>query len=219
MHYLVIQRCVGSFSGGASDGERDVAEQEGLGPCIVVVLAAFKVLGRAQEPEEGDNDEVDEDGVEGPIDFMVGVEDVHEGADDGNVGRIGSSGWIVLGVEPFEESSEYWIVGFVSRVELAGIRLTQVGDALTHRLEGVSDRITSDIVVGAVAVAKDKEVAEAVLSTTDISEGSRMPVLVAKGFPLAEVSGVGFACFAGVGAGGELQSEAEVSAEACLGAR
>lgn len=190
-----------------------------MGPCIAVVLAAFKVLGRAQEPEEGDNDEVDEDGVEGPIDFMVCVEDVHEGADDGNVGRIGSSGWIVLGVEPFEESSEYWIVGFVSRVELAGIRLTQVGDALTHRLEGVSDRITSDIVVGAVAVAEDKEVAEAVFSTTDIREGSGTLVLAAKGFPLAEVSGVGFACFAGVGAGGELQSKADISAEACLGAR
>ena len=190
-----------------------------MGPGICVVLAALEVLGRAEEPVEGDDDEVDEDGVEGPVDFMVRVEDVGEGADDGDVGRVGSSGWIVLGGEPFEESSEYWIVGGLSRFELAGIRLTQVGDALTHRLEGVSDRITSDIVVGAVAVAEDKEVAEAVFSATDISEGSGMPVLAAKGFPLAEVSGVGFACFAGVGAGGELQSKAEVSAEACLGAR
>ena len=61
----VIQRSCWAGVGAAIDGEGDVSEEEGLRPGIWI--GGLQVLSWAEEPVEGDNDEVDGVAVEGPI--------------------------------------------------------------------------------------------------------------------------------------------------------
>ena len=63
--FVVIQRSCWTGVGKAIDGESDVTEEEGLRPGIWI--GGFQVLSWAEEPVEGDNDEVDGVSVEGPI--------------------------------------------------------------------------------------------------------------------------------------------------------
>ena len=102
---------------------------------------------------------------------------------------------------------------------LAWIESTHVGDPLAHRVERVSDCITSDSVLGAVSHAEDKHVAELVFATSDVREIGRVPMFGAEEGPAAEVGSVGFACLSGVGCGDDLESRAEISLEASLDGR
>jgi hypothetical protein len=70
----------------------------------------MEVLGGAEEPVEGDDDEVDNVLVEAAFFRVVEVKGVQEGSQDGDVCRVGSSGGVILVPEALEESSEYWIV-------------------------------------------------------------------------------------------------------------
>ena len=54
-------------------GEGDVMEPEGLGTCVA---AAVEVLGRAEEPEESDDQEVKDVGVGRTVGVVLGVEDL-----------------------------------------------------------------------------------------------------------------------------------------------
>ena len=125
----VIQRRVGGTVDLAVNGKVDVTEAEGLGASSR--SGGVEVLGGTQEPEEGDDDEVNGVCVEPPIHAMGGVEDRLELLDDGDVARVDTRGWGVLPAEATEESSEYGMELVLAR-ELSGIRLTQVGEPLSH---------------------------------------------------------------------------------------
>jgi len=62
---------------------------------------------------------------------MGGVEDLLKLLDDGDVAGVDAGGWIVFLAEASEESIEYGMELVLAR-ELSGIRLTQVGDPLSH---------------------------------------------------------------------------------------
>ena len=81
----VIQRCCSGGVGHAVASEVDMSQQEGLAAAFLV---AGKVLRRAEEPVEGDDDEVDDMGVEAPEFGVVGVQGVGERADNGKVDRV-----------------------------------------------------------------------------------------------------------------------------------
>ena len=73
--------------------------------------------------------------VERSFDFVVDVNGIQETLHDGEVCGVDTGSWIVVFAELGEESREYWIVVFGSRMRLSGIALTQVGDPLAHRVE------------------------------------------------------------------------------------
>ena len=71
----------------AVDGEVNVLEEEGLRASFSGCVQVFR--GR-KEPVEGDDDEVDDVGV-GDAEFgMLSLEDVDDGADNGDVSRVGA---------------------------------------------------------------------------------------------------------------------------------
>lgn len=70
-----------------------------------------------------------------------------------------------------------------------------------------------DRVVGAVLLGEYDEVAEFVASVSNLNEGRGLVEAGAEEFPLSEHGGVGFACFAGSGFSGSLQSSAEINFE------
>ncbi len=141
--------------------------------------------------------------IERSLDFVVDVKGIQQALDDGEVGRVDAGGRVVLVGQAVEESSEYWIVVLVSRRLLSGIASTHVGDPLAHRVERLCERTTSDSVVGAVSQGPDEHVGEAVLAARDIREVRGVPMLDAEGGPLAEEGGLGLACLATVGHGGD----------------
>jgi len=84
--------------------EGDVAEAEGL-------RSAFRrggmgVLGRSQEPVEGDDAEVDDVLVGVASSRVLGVQFFGHAADDWYVGRVGAFGGVVCALEAVEESSQ-----------------------------------------------------------------------------------------------------------------
>ena len=95
----VIQRCCG-----VTDSDGDVTESEGLGASFS--SGGEEVFGWSHEPVEGDDDEVDDVGVEASPHRVVEVEDVEEAQEDGDVGWVGPQGGAVLVREPLEVSSE-----------------------------------------------------------------------------------------------------------------
>ena len=100
---LVIQRCTRGEVVAAIDAEFDVLKFERFAPSVA---GSFDVLGGAQEPEIGDNDKVDDMGVEGPPPGVFEVQAVEQGFDDADVGGVGTSTWVVFVAEGPEESSE-----------------------------------------------------------------------------------------------------------------
>ncbi len=99
----VIQRCRGANKDGAVNGEVDVTEAEGLGPSLRV---GEQVFGRSEEPEERDDDEVDDVGVEHSKDGVRGVEGLAKALDNGDVGGVGPGSWVVFIGEALEERRE-----------------------------------------------------------------------------------------------------------------
>ena len=219
LHCLVIQRCRGSSGVVAVDSEGDVLVAKGRGASVAGFGSAVEVLGGAEKPVEADDDEVNDVSIERSVDFVVDVKGIQEALDDREVGWVGAGCRVVILGEFVEESSEYWIVPFVSRILLSGIASTHVGDPLAHRVERRCDCITSDSVVGAVSDGVDEHVAEPVLAIRDIREVRGVPVLGGEGGPLSEDGHVGLACSATVGQGGALQSSAEIRGVLCLDGR
>ena len=62
-------------------------------------------------------------------------------------------------------------------------------------------------------MGEDEHPAELVFSANDTREVRLLPELLAECAPFAEVGGVGFACFLGVGVGGTFDSSAEITFE------
>ena len=99
-----IQRCSRRAVDGASDGEVDVLELEGLGAGLG--SGPVGVFGWSEQPEEADDDEVADDALEGAVLAMSEVEDLVETAEDGGVDRVGSVGRRVFALESPEEIHE-----------------------------------------------------------------------------------------------------------------
>jgi hypothetical protein len=102
-----IQRIVGGNECrvvvAALDSKRGVTQTEGL---RAPGVGGDGVLGRAKEPVEGDDGELDDVGIGLSVDRVVGLEDAEEVSEDGDIARVGASGRVVLVLEAFEESSE-----------------------------------------------------------------------------------------------------------------
>ena len=98
----VIQRSCGGAAGPAADGEVDVLELEGLGSGFW--CGGVGVFSGSEEPEEGDDDEVNDVCIGGAVVGMSGVKDVPELAQDGGVDRVGAAWGIIVIGESFEES-------------------------------------------------------------------------------------------------------------------
>lgn len=87
------------------DGEMDVTEAEGLTACFGG--SGVEVLRRAEEPVEGDDDELD--GVEFPNAVLLvgGIEGCEQHPDDGDVDRVGSRVRVGFLFDGSQVSSEY----------------------------------------------------------------------------------------------------------------
>ena len=88
----------------ARDGEFNVAQAERLGARVRGVPVG--VLGRAKQPEETEDGEVADVGVEPTPLGVCEVEGSVDGFDDGEVGGVRARGWVVVALEAVEESSE-----------------------------------------------------------------------------------------------------------------
>ena len=89
------------------------------------------VFGRAKEPEEGNNDQVNDVAVGGAIFWVCAVKDGGKGSQDGCVDWVGSAWRVVVVLESFEESSVYGME-LVGSKAFPRVNSTQVGDALGH---------------------------------------------------------------------------------------
>ena len=69
-------------------------------------VTALAVLTRPEQPEVGDNNEVNDVEVGVPIDGVLGVEALKEGLNEEEVGRVGSSLGVSLIVECLVERVE-----------------------------------------------------------------------------------------------------------------
>ena len=96
----VIQRCFSCGVVDAVDGEGDVLEEERLAASF---FRSFEVLSRAQEPAEGDDDEVKGVLVEHAFFWVVKVEGFRCGSQDGDVGWVGSGLGVVFLAQCLEE--------------------------------------------------------------------------------------------------------------------
>ena len=65
-----------------------------------------EVFSGPEEPEEGNNDEVDGVGIEHAVNGVVEIQGVDEGLQDGDVGWVGSGGRFIFITEGLEERSE-----------------------------------------------------------------------------------------------------------------
>lgn len=79
---FVIQKRGRSWENFAVQRELDVAEAEGLGPCST---SAEGVLGRSEEPEEAQYEEIEDEGVGGTFGLVLDVELTFGRLEDGNV--------------------------------------------------------------------------------------------------------------------------------------
>ena len=81
----------------------DVTKAEGLGTGFA---GTIEVFGRAEEPEESNNQEIKDMDVGGSVDWVMGVKDFGGGTEDGEVCWIGARGRGVLVPEGAEEINE-----------------------------------------------------------------------------------------------------------------
>lgn len=100
---LVIQRSVRGGNQAGAEGESDVLEAEGLSAAFAV---AAEIFGGAEEPEEAEDAKVPCVPVGPAVDFVSEVQAVLEVADNGDVGRVCASAWVVGVAEGLEERSE-----------------------------------------------------------------------------------------------------------------
>ena len=90
----VIQRCLWGAVVHFVDGEVDVPEQKGLSPCFGRLrLGAFR---GAEQPVVGDDAEVHSVLVEHSVAWVLEVEDVEQGLENGDVDGVGSGFGLVL---------------------------------------------------------------------------------------------------------------------------
>jgi len=216
---LVMQRRVESRVGGGAYAEVDVAEAKRRGAAGVGVGGTWSaVFSGAEEPEEGDNDEVDGVSIEGPEDSVISVEGGWHAADDGDVARVGASCGAILAAHGFEESAEYGREALAAILE-SGIPPTQVGDALADGqerfLHGISPHGDTGLAEAAVPDAVDQEQVDSFFRVRGLTEGAGEAQGVAELGPVAEELGFRAAGLGNVGSGGEVESSAEVSSEAC----
>ena len=193
-----------------------MAEVEGLG-ASVGVRGVVEVFGWAQQPEEGDDDEVDGGAVECAFDGMVGVQGIDEALEDGDVGRVGSFGRFIFISEGLDKSSEYGMEPVGVRALLAGIEATQVGDPLAHGQERFLDCISPDRVIGlsvaSVAEGEDEEVSQLGFVVRDVTEGRQSAEVAAEAGPVVEDGVLGTSGLGRGSCGGALQRSAEISRE------
>ena len=85
--------------------EGNVTEAEGLGVRLGLIRHE-EVLGGSEEPVEGRHSEVNDGFVELAFSGVGSVEDLVEGSEDRDVGRVGSGCWVIRVAEALEKSRQ-----------------------------------------------------------------------------------------------------------------
>jgi hypothetical protein len=142
------------------DREGDIAETKSLAAGFSG--GGVEVFGRPEQPEEGEDDELDDVLLEVPEDQVIGVEHGEELLDDSDDDRVGSRLGVVVSFHGSVEISEYGMELSCSWVDLR-IWTVQVGEPLGHGGDSVTNCASSDrftlLAVFAVSEAEE-EVAE-----------------------------------------------------------
>ena len=221
----VIQRCRRRRVVGSADLELDVSEQEGFGAGVVrSIQVVAEALGWPQEPEVGDDNEVDDMDLHRPEPRVLRVEGDEEFFEDDGVDGIGPRGGVILLSEGVQEIREYGTVLFGSCIREAGIFFTQVGDPLADGSEDRRYGVSSDIVLtttGALpqAVGVDEDVVEPVVDVRDSRKRRVNTVGAAELGPFSELLALGSPGSRDIGLRGGFERRAEVSREASSGLR
>ena len=84
--------------------DKDAFEAEWSGAAARVT--ALAVLAWPEQPEVGDNDDVNDVEVGFPVDGVLGVEALEDGLNEEEVGRVGSGCGVVFVAEGFDKSIE-----------------------------------------------------------------------------------------------------------------
>jgi hypothetical protein len=158
---FVMQRSVEGGVDSSMDCEGDITETKGL--AVGFSGGGVEVFGRPEQPEEGEDDELDCVLLEAPKDWVIDVEHGEELSDDGDVDKVGSRRWVVVFFHGSVEISEYGMELACFRVD-SRIWAVQVGEPLGHGSDSVTNCASSDrftlLAAFAVSEAEDKEVAE-----------------------------------------------------------
>jgi hypothetical protein len=211
---FVMQRSVEGGTDSAMDRKGDIAETKGLAAGFSG--GGVEVFGRPEQPEEGEDDELDGVLLEVPEDWVINVKHREELSDDSDVDRVGSRRRVVVPFHGSVEISEYGMELSCSRVD-SRIWAVQVGEPLGHGGDSVtncarSDRLTL-LAAFAVSEAEDEEVAEDVFGKQGM-EGAGLPFACAEVSPDAEDLVGGISALGGCGCGGDTERSAEISCEA-----
>ena len=221
----IIQRCRWRGVHGTANVELDVTEQEGFRAGVVrSVQIVAEAFGWAQEPEVGDDDEVDDMDLHCPESRVLGVQGDEEFFEDDGVDGVGPRGGVVLHSECVQEIRECGTVLFGSCMREAGIFFTQVGDPLADGSEDRRYGVSSDIVLtttGALpqAVGVDEDVVEPVVDVWDSRKRRVNSVGLAELGPLSELLALGSPGARDIGLRGGFERRAEISREASSGLR
>jgi hypothetical protein len=211
---LVMQRSVEGGIDSSTDREGDITEMKGL--AAGVSGGGVEVFGRTEQPEEGEDDELDGMLLEVPKDWVIDVENREEFTDDGDVDRVGSRRWVVISFHGSVEISEYGMELACFRVD-SRIWAVQVGEPLGHGGDSITNCASSDrftlLAAFAVLETKDKEVAEDVFGKQGMQCAGSAFTCAEVG-PDAEDLVGGVSAFGGCGCGGDTERSAEISCKA-----
>jgi hypothetical protein len=213
---FVMQRCVEGGVDSVMYCEGDIAETKGLAPGFS--CGGVEVFGRAEQPEEGEDDELDGLQLEVAQDWVVNVEDREELADDGDVDRVGSGCRIIVSFHGSVEISEYGMELSCFWVDLR-IWAVHVGEPLGDGRDGLtncarSDRLTL-LASFAVSQAKDQEVAEDVFRKQGM-EGAGLAFACAEVSPDDKDLVGSIPALCGCGCRGNTERSAEIAAKRFL---
>jgi hypothetical protein len=157
---FVMQRSIGGDIDSSMYREGDIAETKGL--TVGFSGSGVEVLGWPEQPEEGEDDELDGVLLEVPQARVIDVEHCKELSDDGDVDRVGSRRWVVVSFHGSVEISEYGMELSCFWVD-SRIWVVKVGEPLGHGGDSVTNCASSDrltlLSAFAVSEAKDQEVA------------------------------------------------------------
>jgi hypothetical protein len=122
---FVMQRSIEGGIDSSMYREGSITETKGL--AVGFSGGGVEVFSRAEQPEEGEDDELDGVLLEVPEDGVSNVEHQEEFADDGDVDRVGSRRGVVVSFHGSVEISEYGMELSCFRVDLR-IWAVQVGE-------------------------------------------------------------------------------------------
>jgi hypothetical protein len=110
---FVMQRSVKGDIDSSMYREGDIAETKGLAAGFSG--GGVEVFSGLEQPEEGQDNELDGVLLEVPHDRVINVEHQEECSDDGDIDRVGLRRWVVVSFHGCVEISEYGMLTDIDR--------------------------------------------------------------------------------------------------------